>query len=349
MKVHTDVIIAGSGLSAFCLALTLQKQNISCLLITRQRLPAYGESWWENIQSGFYENLQAFLEPEDMAACLVPVEKTISAWGTSYHETSTPFHQFQLNKARLIKFLRDKIALASIRVFPGKIAEAPVYDHREWKLSLAGENELSHEITGKFLVDATGRNGAVINKFFTQRKFVDDHIAISKWIRQDNSRHGSLFAIESIAYGWWYVLTSPDWVQATLITNHASNPSNQYRKFFMHCLESSYYTRGYVQAGRDENEPLVLDARTGIAWQTASDHWASVGESSFSTDPLSGHGNQICLDQVSRLAEAIQTSLSDHSGLIHLDKQYHHDFFDHVNKRAEYYEMEKRWPQSKFW
>ena len=319
------------------------------MLITKQRLPAYWESWWENIQSGFYENLKAFIAAEDLDTCLVPVEKTISAWGTTYHETSTPFHQFQLNKARLIALLRDKIVRTSIRIIPGKITEAPAYDHQEWRLYLAGENVLNHEITGKILVDATGRNGAVINKYFTQRKFMDDHIAISKLIWQDNRRHGSLFAIESIADGWWYVLTSPEWVQVTLITNHASNPNNQYRKFFLHCLETSYYTRGYVQTSLDEIEPLVLDSRAGIAWQTTSDNWASVGEAAFSTDPLSGHGNQICLDQVIQLAEAIKTALKDNSGLIHLDYQYHHDFFDHVNKRAAYYELEKRWPQSKFW
>jgi len=289
MKVHTEVIIVGNGLSALCLALTLQKQKINCLLISKERLPFHLETWWENIQSGFYENLKAFIAAEDLDTCLVPVEKTISAWGTTYHETSTPYHQFQLNKVRLIKLLRDKIGRASIPVFSGKITTVPVYDHHKWRLTLEGEGESEYEISGNILIDATGRNGAVINKYFTHRRYIDDHLAISKFIRQDNRRHGSVFAIESIADGWWYVLTSPDWIQATLITNHASNPSNQYRIFFTHCLKTSYYTRGYVQDSQDENEPLVLDSRTGIAWQTTSDSWASVGEAAFSTDPLSGH------------------------------------------------------------
>lgn len=349
MKVHTEVIIAGNGLSAICLALTLQKQNISCVLIAKERLNSYPDPWWENIQSGFYENLKAFIPHEDLVTCLVPVEKTISAWGTSYSESSTPFHQFQLNKGRLINLLRDKIARTPIPVIPGKITATPVYEHQKWSLLLTGEDAAAYEITGKILVDATGRNSAVINKYFTQRKFTDDHIAISKFMRRDNHRHGSLFAIESVANGWWYVLTSPDWVQATLITNHASNPSNQYLKFFRHCLEISYYTRGYVQESLDETEPLVLDARTGIAWKTAYGHWVSVGEAAYSTDPLSGHGNQICLDQVAQLAGAINIALNDNSGFTHLDKQYHRDFFDHVNQRAAYYELEKRWPQSKFW
>jgi len=89
-----------------------------------------------------------------------------------------------------------------------------------------------------------------------------------------------------------------------------------------------------------------MDARVGIAWQTSNDYWASVGEASFSTDPLSGHGNQLCLDQVTQIAGAIPDALKDNTTLNHLDAINHRDFFDHIKSRAAYYEMEKRWPQS---
>lgn len=309
--ITTDVLIVGNGLSGLLLSLLLQRAGIDHRLLAK-RQPKAGPALGETLPPATLVLLhQLGLLPLFESAA----SKTYgyhALWGTAAVQSTHFFHHrpfgygLKLDKPALLSRLAQ---LAQEPLFADQ-TDAPCAEGDRWSLCYTQAGQ-SKEIKARLLVDATGRNRALVRKLSTIEHH-DQQLAFTchlPLIRHPELKHGVF--TELLDWGWGMVsrLNAQQQVM-TLFTDKAHPLCGQLKKIesWSSLLANSRYLRQLLPS---EHSARVFGAEAGssIAKAVTGRNWLAIGDAAMAFDPLSSHGNSNAIWCAQAAAQAIKQEL----------------------------------------
>lgn len=303
--------------------------------------------------------------------CHLPCYGNAAAWGSpDLWETDFVFdphgHGWHLDRVCFDEFLRAAAGAAGADVRTCTAVRNPVRTpDRRWRLELRTGQQCSH-LECDWLVDATGRAGAIARTQGARRQTVDSLVGVyarfhpagaCSGVDGDHARdrdRDSRTLIEAVPEGWWYSALVPSGhrVVAFLTDADLLGPPVRTLSGFVALSDRTVHIRqclaqhGYVLGMSPRGAP----ARSAWLRRPIGDGWLAVGDAAMSCDPVSSQGiltalytgmiaGQALHDQLSGAAGAVARYERDASRLV---ARYQHN-------RAAVYQREQRWPQEPFW
>jgi flavin-dependent dehydrogenase len=210
-----------------------------------------------------------------------------------------------------------------------------------WHLELGGA-----ALRARFVVDASGRTGALSRRLGIRRRPSDRQIALLSVFPDAGDAYAGA-TVEAVAQGWWYTTPIPGGRRVLAYLTDADLWRHGARDW--HGLLARTHHIGRL-AGRHAHAARAhaYPADTARAAQLAGEDWCAVGDAAMSFDPLSSQGLASAVLTGARAADAI----ADPDREVAL--QAWEDccrmlFAEHAALRAHYARLETRWPNSAFW
>jgi flavin-dependent dehydrogenase len=210
-------------------------------------------------------------------------------------------------------------------------------------------------VSASIIVDATGRAAKFARRQGARVRAHDRQIAV---VALGNGSSGGMShtrsTIEAAEFGWWYSASlGPAGSICMLFTDDDLLPRgpkfNLYAWWFN---QISRTTQLPYRFGASEPSPrlVVRSAKSQHIDVAFGNGWLAVGDAAMAVDPLSSQGIANALDHGKRAASSIAAHFSgDGSSLESFARQLQIEYAAYRTKRARYYRLEMRWPQSMFW
>lgn len=357
-EIKFDVAIVGGGAAGSAAAILLARLGHSVAMIEKSKydqtrigetLPPAARVPME--QMGVWER---FLCDEH-----APSPANISAWGASEisesHFIFNPYgNGWHIDRVRFDAMLANAAEDAGALVWRGARVEAVTCDKSaEWQVEIEGLSEIS----ARFLIDASGRAGFVSRQMGAKRTEVDRLIGLVAFF-QDGAHHDNRTLVESRESGWWYSALLPDETQIVAYMTDADLLPDQVEvvQYWQDRLQGTVFTHERSLHSRITPHPggewefRTFSASSYISRPVADKNWLAVGDAAFAFDPLSSQGVYHAFESGIRAAEAIAGVFgSDVDALQAYADWAEKRFSAYLAKRKRYYNLEKRWVDSKFW
>jgi flavin-dependent dehydrogenase len=359
----SPIVIAGGGPGGAAAAIELARRGRSVLLADESRGASFrvGEALPPPARPLLRDLgvLDRFLADGHLACY-----GNVSSWGSdATQETDFLFnphgHGWHLDRPRFDAMLRDAARDAGAEVHPGvRLTTVRREGDEGWRVVLHRDSGVLTELDCGWLVDATGRRGAVARRAGLTRLRDDRLVAFHARFQRAaglGADGDSRTMIEAGPDGWWYAalipsgecvvafLTDLDLVdRASLLTSPG----------FLARVEGSRLVRARLAAHSSAmiGPPRVTDAGSGRLDQFAGSHWIAVGDAALSFDPLSSQGILNALYTGKRAGQTIDRVLSGEGGALgeyrHRLEGIHRAYRQNL---LAYYSLESRWPERLFW
>ncbi|RZT16606.1 flavin-dependent dehydrogenase [Kribbella sp. VKM Ac-2569] len=349
-----DVVVAGGGPAGAATALRLARAGHSVALLERSRFdrPRVGETLAPSIQPllrdlGVWERFVA-LGP-------LPSWGTRSIWSSTEpaahsHLESGYDSGWHVDRRLFDRMLFDAAAEAGASVSLGTSLIDSRYDGT-WQLTCSN----GRRITGRVLIDATGRSATVGRSLGARRIAFDRLVGITaQWSGVDVTAEQYLL-IESVADGWWYTAPLPGNVMVGMFMTDADicrrdnlTASAPWRSH----LQSTTATALRVDGARLPTTPRVYSAASHrLVRQGDTRPWLAVGDAALAVDPISGSG----VPRALRTAEAAATTVAhllthpaDATPLTSYESTRNTECTTYLSTRADYYDVALPHP-TPFW
>jgi 2-polyprenyl-6-methoxyphenol hydroxylase-like FAD-dependent oxidoreductase len=351
-----EVIIIGNGIAGVTLAVLLKHKGISFALLHRkgEKKPfALGETLPPSAMPLLYQlNLLATFEEH-------AYRKTYgyhSMWGNSRVTDINFFHHnpykhgLKINKHQTLDALRDLIREEMVSYEKG----FDIIHEEHGNTVVLAKNKGVKIVQGKILVDATGRNRAVLQKLNIQSNAFDDLVAVSCHLPK--IKHPKLtheVYVESFKQGWGIVSALNDTENICTIYTHKGHEVLAQLKdtstWKSVLSETSYFKDFLVE---EKNVSFKGgNANSSVATQIAGSNWLALGDAAMSFDPLSSHGITNAMYTAARASEVIEKKLTvaDVEVFPAYDKAMHTIFQQYLQSKNTLYQQELRWKEASFW
>jgi len=340
-----DVAIVGGGPAGTAAALTLLRYSkLRPVVIERSSY----EEWrvGETLAPGVVP-LLAYLGAEGVIDAELRAYGTSAAWGSDA-VVSRAFLFTGAGDAWHLDRRRFDAALAElVRERGGTLltnATIESIDER-WTLRLNDGTAIS----APFVIDASGRHAAFARRQGAHAEIVD-HLTGLAGIFDGAEDGDSSTLVESFEDGWWYSARLPDGkLVAALMTDADVVRAGRLheREAWHELLSRTRATRARVAPRRLTHDPVVCPAHSQIATPVAGAGWAAAGDAAVAFDPLSSMGIGYALASGIQAARVAATPSAEMLESYAKDVRRHFDAY--LARRAAYYAIEQRWPESPFW
>jgi len=340
-----DVAIVGGGPAGTAAALTLLRYSkLRPVVIERS---SYDE--WrvgETLAPGVlplldYLDARAVVDPELRAY------GTRAAWGSS-NVVSRAFLFTGAGDAWHLDRRRFDAALASlVRERGGTVLTNTVIESIDERRMLRLSN--GSTIAAPFVIDASGRHAAFARMQGARADIVDHLTGVVGIFDGDADGDDAATLVESFEDGWWYSARLPGggFVAALMTDADIIRERRLYERDEWHeQLARTRATRLRAEPHTLARDPIVCPANSQIANPVAGDGWVAAGDAAVSFDPLSSMGIGYAIAsgiQAARVAASPSPAMLDAYAA---DVRRH--FAAYLSRRAEYYAIEQRWPESAF-
>ena len=173
-----------------------------------------------------------------------------------------------------------------------------------WRLQLSDGEE-----SCDWLVDATGRRGAVARLLGVKRRRVDRQVAMVGWLKTELTDDGDqTLTIERTRSGWWYSCRLPGRRRVAGYITDSRPEQPQWESQ----LRATRHLGRLVQAYRLDGELVTRAADSTILEQCYGPQWLAIGDAAVSYDPLASRGLVSALDsgiQAATLVGAAESQL----------------------------------------
>jgi flavin-dependent dehydrogenase len=337
-----DIAVVGGGPAGAVTALCLARRGWRVAVLERGSFdqPRTGETLPPEINPvlrglGLWE---AFLSQ-------APLESPgiVSVWGSSVPSevdfADSPFGcGWHVDRKRFDRMLCREAVAAGAKLF----LNSAVTLTRRAGLWEAGE------VCARFLVDAMGRNGLLV-EHERDRDQEDSLLAIVLPLSKCRAEPQDLrTCIEAAPAGWWYSTWLPERVGVAMFFTG----SEVYREVGISITEqlrAASLTRWRLGQGC-LGEPRIVHTPSGLRKHVFGADWVAVGDSASSYDPLSGRGIFKALRHGQAAARAIDSQLrGDPAGIDRYSAQVKQQFEQYARQRSRYYSLERRWGDEPFW
>lgn len=191
-----------------------------------------------------------------------------------------------------------------------------------WRVAIDG----GPGVSARYLVDATGRAGAVARRLGVRPQIFDRLVALTALVPR-NPAFDHAMMISTAPDGWWYAAPVPRG----------------------HVL--AYFTNSDLAPQQLARSMRIVPANSTFMETRGRDGWLVVGDACAAHDPLCGWGVHRALANGIRAADAINLYLSDDdaSSLDGYDRHCRDQFDAYLTGLAERYAFEQRYAASPFW
>jgi flavin-dependent dehydrogenase len=337
-----DIAVVGGGPAGAVTGLCLARSGWRVAVLERRSFdePRTGETLPPEINPvlrslGLW---QAFLSQSPLESPGI-----VSVWGSAVPNevdfTDNPFGcGWHVDRKRFDRMLCQEAVNAGAQLF----LDSAVTFARGAGVWQAGE------VGARFLVDATGRNGLLVDRE-RDRDQEDSLLAIVLPLSNSRAQPQDLrTCIEAAPAGWWYSTWLPDRGGVAMFFTGAE----VYREAGISIteqLQAASLTRRRLGEGCLE-EPRIVHTPSGVRKNVFGADWVAVGDSASSYDPLSGRGIFKALRHGQAAAWAIDAKLrGDPAGMERYGIQVKQQFEQYARQRSRYYSLERRWVDEPFW
>ena len=199
---------------------------------------------------------------------------------------SHPFgNGWLLDRARFGETLRDAAVAAGARLraparLTGLARESA--QPQGWRLRLSDGEEGCD-----WLVDATGRRGAVARLLGIKRRRFDRQVALVGWLATNRTDDvDATLTVETTSSGWWYGCRVPGRRRvAGFVTASRPDPRTWESE-----LRATRHLGRLVDGYRVERAPVARAADSTILERCFGPGWIAIGDAAVSYDPLASRG-----------------------------------------------------------
>jgi flavin-dependent dehydrogenase len=151
-----------------------------------------------------------------------------------------------------------------------------------WRLELDGG-----ALSCDWLIDATGRRGAVTRLLGVKRRRFDRQTALVGWLSSDRTDDvDATLTVETTSSGWWYSCRLPGSRRvAGFVTASRLDP-----RAFEARLRATRHLGPLVAGYRVERAPVVRPADSSLLERCFGPNWIAIGDAAASYDPLASRG-----------------------------------------------------------
>ena len=358
------MLVAGAGPAGSAAALDLSRRGLSVALIEQDRYETrrVGETLPPMIRHeltglGIWER---FLE-------CAPLESygIRTAW-----ETASPRHQdflqnpygcgWHVDRARFDAMLASAAAQAGAALFlPARAGSCNKGADGQWVLDVA-QGEATFSLSGRMLVDATGRKAMLASRLGAKADVADRLIGAVSFC--ENFELAQWALIEAVEDGWWYSVPLPGASIPREEPPCAGDPGGG--MVFAYMTDSDLWMDGkwdellslapltFERAGRSPVPPpsQIVSAASLVRSPVAGPGWMAIGDAALAFDPLSGQGVFKSLETGTRCASVITRHFGGDSGaLAEYQTWVNEAYRSYLSTRAQFYSSVVRWPESRFW
>jgi flavin-dependent dehydrogenase len=344
-----DVLVAGAGPAGSVAALDLGRRGLSVALIEQDGYETrrVGETLPPMIRHqltglGIWER---FLECGPLESYGIR-----TAW-----ETSTPRHQdfienpygcgWHVDRARFDAVLASAAAQAGAALFqPARAASCNKGTDGRWSLEIA-QDGATRNLSGRMLVDATGRKAILASRLGTRAEVADRLIGAVSLSEKSETAQWTL--IEAVENGWWYSVPLP---RSGMVFAYMTDSDLWTDLKWDELFEQAPLT--FERAGcRPIPSPVqIVSAASVVRRPVTGADWMAIGDAALAFDPLSGQGVFKSIETGTRCASAIAKHFAgDLSALAEYESWVNKTHAAYLSTRAQFYSSVTRWPESRFW
>lgn len=228
------------------------------------------------------------------------------------------------------------------------------YRDSEWSLQYY-DDKGCHHLRSRFVVDASGRRAVFARRLGERVIRLDSQIAATRLyepVCPDNYTTLTSVVIEPCSIGWWYLcpLASKAMIcmlftDSDLLARAPGVVDLEWYKYMSEAPIISALLRDF-----SPRSISFCSATTQYLSNPNGNQWIAIGDSAYSFDPLSGQGISKGIRHGWTLGAAVAEYLEGREDFLEhaiLDAKI--VFSEYQRTRLEYYQLERRWADSKFW
>jgi flavin-dependent dehydrogenase len=343
-----DLLIVGAGPAGCAAALRARALGLRVVLLADQRR-----------QAGVLESLppagrrllvdlgcwQAFVDSKPTPSRGVrsvwgapqPVERA-SIWdpdGSGWH----------LDRAVFDAFLQQQAVKAGAELRQGRLRSVRLHSGRQGRELVECADATGAAVTGRFLLDASGRSAAAAGRLGARRQYDDAAVATITSYRAAASDTDNRTVIEATPAGWWYSLRTDSGGSPTRVVGRITDADLD---TVPTCVPPG--VRDLLGGAPIEVPPRRVAANSGYLQPFAGPRWVAAGDAALSFDPLSSQGLLTALYTGRAAAQAVAATLAgsdqaiaDYARRLSAIRQAYQA------NLGLYYGFERRWPAEPFW
>jgi flavin-dependent dehydrogenase len=256
----------------------------------------------------------------------------------------------KINKHHTLEKMRDLIRDDMISYSKG----FEIINEEDGDTVVLAKNEGVKIVQGKILIDATGRNRAVLQKLKIESEVYDELVALSCHIPKiEHPKLTHEVYVESFKQGWGIVSALNETENICTIFTHKGHEiltqlkdDSQGKSVLS---ETIYFKDFFVED--DYFRFKGGHGNSSVATEIAGSNWLALGDAAMSFDPLSSHGITNSLYTASIATEAIEKKLhfADTEAFSEYGETMKTIFQQYVQSKNQLYREETRWKDSEFW
>lgn len=316
------VVVVGGGPSGCAFAITAARCGHDVVLYDDGRRL---RSWpGESLPSGGGE-LAASVFGASILDGHLRAYGTAAAWGSSElvaHDYMGHWagHGWILDRARFDAAAREATAEAGVKVVAERVSYMP--QDADW------------------VVDASGRAGAMVSRHDSVRVTCDDQVALIGVVGDVGGKH--ITTVETVREGWWYTTPLPHERRVVALVTDADLVGADRHATWCGALAG---TTHIAELAGDVSTAEVGAYPSGTAYRDriVGDGWLAVGDAAVCFDPLSSQGLVTGIVMAARAATMLDGGLGEWAA------DYRAVLDEHLAVRAEYLRAEERWSDAPFW
>jgi len=317
------IAVAGAGPSGCAFAITAAKRGHHVTLIDegRRRPPWTGES----LPAGGRELLESIFGVGVLEGQAVS-HGTAAAWGAQdlvahdfmAHWSGAGWH---VDRTVLDPRLREACVAAGVDVRVGSAGDVGDVD---------------------WIVDATGRAGAIATRHGAQQQRFDDQIALVATVPDIGGER--VTTVESCEWGWWYSQPVAGGDRVIALITDADLVEGARSDFWIARLAETQHMRGHLEVMPTEVAayPAGAAARDPIL----GEGWLAIGDAAVSFDPMSSQG--LITGVVMAAHAAVAIGAGGHA-MDDWAADYRVVLDEHLQVRSAFWAEESRWLDAAFW
>ena len=374
-----DVLVAGAGPAGSAVALDLSRRGLSVALIEQDRYETRRVG--ETLPPMIRQQLTALGVWERFQECgPLPSYGIRTAW-----EAPEPRHQdflqnpygcgWHVDRARFDAMLASAAAQAGATLFlPARAGSSSKKEDGAWTLEVF-QDGVSSSLSGRMLVDATGRKAMVASRLGAKADVADRLIGAVSFCEISEVAQWTL--IEAVESGWWYSVPLPPAPAREKPPRAATPPRAKAARVgdpgagdpeagmvFAYMTDSDLWMERdwekqlqlapltFERAGRRPipNPSQIVSAASVVRRPVAGLDWMAIGDAAFAFDPLSGQGVFKSIDTGVRCGSIIARYFDgDLSAMAEYETWVNEAYLSYLSTRAQFYSSVARWPESRFW
>lgn len=344
--INTEVIIVGSGIAGLILSNLLKEKKVNHVVLDRVEKRKSLE-----IPETLPPSALVLLESLNLLELFKKSSsKTFgyhSIWNSEVLTTNNFFNHnpfkygLKLNKKEILKDLKRVVTNHLIQF--NNLIEINRPDENV-TVKVESKN-CEQTINSRIIVDATGRNRAVLKQFGITSEQFDNQIALSCHLPY--YKHPKLMHevyVETFEYGWGIVSSLNEHTNGMTLYTQKGNPLlPQLKKYqnWKKLLSNTKLLKDFLS--EDTNRKIIGgEANSSRASQIADTNWLAIGDAAIAFDPLSSHGVSNAIYCANAASNAIESYTTKH--VINPFQKYNDTisqiFNEYLNQKSKLYDTE---------